>query len=54
MTHDTQSAQVSQKQDEHNIYVTMKTMCLPRYHHNGFVITYALYIYVYISVLGKK
>ena len=28
MIHNTQSAQISQKQDEHNIYVIMKTMCL--------------------------
>ena len=61
MTHDTQSAQISQKQDERNIYAIMKTMCPPGYHHNGFVATHALghmstsrvhvfmyrYIYVY-------
>ena len=29
MIHDTQSAQISQKQDRHNIYVIMKTMCPP-------------------------
>ena len=33
--HDTQSAQISQKQDEHNIYAIMKTMCPPGYHHNA-------------------
>ena len=27
-----QSAQISQKQDERNIYVIMKTMCPPGYH----------------------
>ena len=37
MIHDTQSAQISQKQDERNIYVIMKTMCPPGYHHNDFV-----------------
>ena len=37
MIHDTQSAQISQKQYERNIYVIMKTMCPPGYHHNGFV-----------------
>ena len=37
MIHDTQSAQISQKQDECNIYVTMKTMYPP-----GFVATHAL------------
>ena len=40
--HDTQSAQISQKQDEPNIYEIMKTMCPPGYHHNGFVATHAL------------
>ena len=60
MIHDTQSAQILQKQDERNIYVIMKTMCPPGYHHNGFVATHALvvitgrahcfhdYIYIYI------
>ena len=42
MIHDTQSAQISQKQDERNIYVIMKTMYSPGYHHNGFVATHAL------------
>ena len=42
MIHDTQSAQISQKQDERNIYEIMKTMCPPGYHHNGFVATHAL------------
>ena len=42
MIHDTQSAQISQKQDGCNIYVTMKTMCPPCYHHDGFVATHAL------------
>ena len=40
MIHDTQSAQISQKQDERNIYVIMKTMRPPGYHHNGFVATH--------------
>ena len=40
--HDTQSAQISQKQDGLNIYVIMKTMCPPGYHHNSFVATHAL------------
>ena len=38
----TQSPQISQKQDECNISVIMKTMCPPVYHHNGFVATRAL------------
>ena len=42
MIHHTQSAQILQKQDEHNIYVIMKTMCPPGYHHNGFMATHAL------------
>ena len=42
MIQDTQSAQISQKQDGRNIYVIMKTMCPPGYHHNGFVATHAL------------
>ena len=42
MIHDTLSAQISQKEDEHNIYVIMKTMCPPSYHHNSFVATHAL------------
>ena len=40
--HDTQSPQISQKQDEHNMYNIMKTIYLPGYHHNGFVATHAL------------
>ena len=42
MIHDTQSAQISQKQDRPNIYAIMKTMCPPGYHHNGFLATRAL------------
>ena len=34
MIHDTQSAEISQKQDGRNIYAIMKTMCPPGYHHN--------------------
>ena len=40
--HDTQSVHISLKQDEHNVYVIMKTMCPSSYHHNGFVATHAL------------
>ena len=63
MIHYTKTAQISRKQDEHNIYVTMKTMSPPCYHHNSFVGThalghtmhgytllYVLYIYIYIYV----
>ena len=42
MIHNTQSAQISHKQDDRNIYVIMKTMCPPGYHQNGFVATHAL------------
>ena len=41
MIHDTQSAQISQKQDERNIYVIMKTLHPPGYHDNGFLATHA-------------
>ena len=54
MIHDTQSAQISQRQDERNLYAIMKTMCPPGYHHNGFVATHALghmmYVYIYICI----
>ena len=43
VVHNTQSAQISQKQNGRNIYVIMKTMCLPPgYYHNGFMATHAL------------
>ena len=44
MVHDTQSAQISQKQDVRNIYAyaIIRTMCPPGYYHNGFVATNAL------------
>ena len=35
----TQSAQILQKQDICNIYVIIKTMCPPGYHHDSFVVT---------------
>ena len=47
MIHDTQSAQISQKQDGGKIYAIMKTMCPPSYHHNDFVATHALGYMVY-------
>ena len=52
MIHDTQSAQISQKQDERNIYVIMKTMCPPGYHHNGFVATHAFGHMMYGLMVG--
>ena len=42
MIHETQNAQISHKQDRRNIYAIMKTMCLPSYHHSGFVKIHAL------------
>ena len=42
MIHDTQGAQISQKQDGRDIYVIMKIMCPPGYHHIDFVVTHAL------------
>ena len=42
MIRDTQSAQILQKQDGRNIYVVMKTIFPPCYHHNGFMATHAL------------
>ena len=35
--HDTQIAQISHLRDGHNIYVIMKAMCPPGYHHNSFL-----------------
>ena len=40
--HNTQTAVILQKQDEHNIYVIVKTMCPPGYHHNGFAAIHAV------------
>ena len=42
MIRDTQSTQISQKQDERNIYAIMKAMCLTVYRQNGFLATHAL------------
>ena len=51
MIHETPNAQISQKQDERNIYVIMKRMCPRDYHHNGFVATHALGHMMYGSTL---
>ena len=37
-----QIAKVSQKNNGHNTYKIMKTICPPSYRHNGFVATHAL------------
>ena len=49
MIRDTQSAQISQKQDGRNIYAIKKTMCPLRYHHNGFIATHALGHMIYVE-----
>ena len=49
MIHDTHSAQISQKQDERNLYAIMKTMA---YHHNGFVATN--YIMLLAELVGHS
>ena len=54
MIHDTQSAQISQKQDEHNTYAIMKTMYPPDYHDNGFVATHALGHMMYILYVNMN
>ena len=58
MIHTIQSAQISQKQDERNLYAIMKTMCPPGYHHNGFVATDALghmmYGYTLLVPMNQK
>ena len=41
MIHDTQSAQISHKQDGSNIYAIIKTIYPPGYSHNGIVVTHA-------------
>ena len=55
MIDNTQSAQISQEQDEH-IYLIMKTMYPPCYDHNGFVATYALghMMYGYTVLVPKS
>ena len=53
-----QSAQISQEQDERNIYVIMKTMCPPGYRHNGFVATHAvehmMYVYTLLVPMNQR
>ena len=51
MNYETQSHQISQKQDERNIYVIMETMCPLGYHRNCFVATHALGHMMYGSAL---
>ena len=58
MIRNTQSAQISQKTDESNIYAMKKAMCPPSYHHNGFVATDALghmiYDYILLVPMNQK
>ena len=58
MIHHTQSTQISQKQDEHNICAIMKTMCPAGYHHNGFVATHSLghmmYGYALLVLINQR
>ena len=42
MINDTQSTQISQKQNRRNIHAIIKTMCPLGYHHNSFLVTHAL------------
>ena len=51
MIHDKQSAQISQKQDQRNLYVIMKRKCPPSYQHNGFAASHALGHMMYGSTL---
>ena len=43
----------TQKKDERNIYVVMKTLSTPSYHHNGFTAIHELghIVYGYTSVV---
>ena len=52
MIHNTQSAQISQKQYGHNIYAIIKTMCPPGYHNSGFVATRPLILRSLLSLLS--
>ena len=44
----TQSAQISQNQDEYNIYAIVKIMCPPGYHQNSFLAIYAIGHMIYM------
>ena len=49
LIHDTQSAQILQKQDGRNIYAIMKTVCppAPGYDQNGGDLVICIHIYIY-------
>ena len=42
MIHNIQNALIFQKQDEHNMHVIIKTICLLSYHHNAFMAAHSL------------
>ena len=42
------SHRMPEKQNERNVYVIIKAMCSPSYHHNDFMATHALEYMVYI------
>ena len=53
MIHSTQNAHISQKHDEPNLYVIIKTICPSGYHDNIYIYTYVytyIYMYVYIYI----
>ena len=55
MIDDTPSAQILQKQEEHNIYAIMKTMSPPGYHlwqlmHHIHIYIYNIYVYIYLHI----
>ena len=53
-----ESDQASQKQDKRHIYVIMKTIYPPGYHHNGFVETnalgYIMYVYTLLVPMNQR
>ena len=58
MIHDTESAEMSQKQDKHNIYVIMNKMCPRGYHHNDIVAAHApghmMYGYLLLVPMNQR
>ena len=56
MIHATQRAQISQKQDWHNVIV--KAMCPLGYHRNGFLVTHAfeymVYGYAWLTPMNQR
>ena len=53
MTQATQSAQISQKKDECNIYAVKRTDNVPRYYQspNGLMVTHALGHVMYVELM---